>query len=133
MPRLRNFIAVVFALTLWFGATQHCNLEAAGILAPHEESTNGGCPISADVCHGDGCGLVESGAYRASDSDASIQAPVLAVCGCLLCVSLVCAPSGDVLTDSVSAPIDRVQPWVSNWHFDRRTVAAPGAPSFVGA
>ncbi len=126
---MRNLIAVVITLTVWLGASQHCNLEAAGILTHHEESCASHCPDSLDGCHTDGCHVVESSAYRVSASSSLVAVPSLMACDCLICLSLVAPPFDDALSVWVLTSIDRVQHWVPAWHFERRTVAAPGAPS----
>jgi hypothetical protein len=131
--RLRHIFAAVFALTVWLGASQHCNLEAVGILSHQEEGGTTCCPSSTDGCHTDGCKVVESAAYRVATNSTSLLVPDFAICGCLFCLSLVVPPSDDALCASVRTSIDRMLPWVPTWHFDRRTVAAPGAPSFLAA
>jgi len=128
---LRQIIAVVFTLTVWFGASQHCNLEAAGILPHQEESSSGCCPNSTQGCHVDGCMVVESNVYRHTDVDSSVAVPGPLECECLLLVALIAPHADERLAAHVRTAIDRIQPWVHDWHFERRTVAAPGAPASI--
>jgi hypothetical protein len=131
VPSLRNLIAVVFALTVWLGAAQHCNLEAAGVFDHQTETGRACCPGSEHGCNFDGCDVVESGAYRLSDSTALVALPASLECCCYLCHVLVAPPSEAALAAKVRVVVERIKPWVPAWHFERRTVAAPGAPAVI--
>jgi hypothetical protein len=129
VPKLRNLFAAVIVLTLWLGATQHCNLEAAEIFGAHDAHDTACCPNSTGGCHADGCKVVESAAYRGAEaSDLSVAADVTAFCWVLRPAPSI-PPTGDALALAAKTSIERLHPWVPIWHFDRRTVANPGAPS----
>ncbi len=130
MPKLRNLIAAVFVLTLWLGATQHCNLEAAGILGAHDVHDTACCPGSTEGCHSDGCKIVESAAYRGADANNLSVAAAVTAFGWEPCPALSIPSTDDALAVAAKVSIERLHPRVPSWHFDRRTVANPGAPSW---
>jgi len=131
VPRLRQLIAVVFTLTVWFGASQHCNLEAAGILTHEDESSHRCCSNTTPGCHVDGCKVVESNGYRHTDVDSSVSVPAPLEYECMLLLASLAPDVDECLSAHVRIAIDRIQPWVHEWHFERRTVAAPGAPARI--
>jgi hypothetical protein len=121
---------VVFALlALWLPATQHCNLEAAGVIA-HENADSDGCCETATPCAHDSCDVAEGSLVRPSVTIAKIFTPDLAFCFCLLCsrLSLTSPPDTPVLavTDT-ERPID----WLPAWQFSRRTALPARAPSIA--
>ena len=120
-------MVAVFALTVWFGSSQHCNLEASGIFADHEDQDVGCCPTSNGDCDSDGCNVVEAAAYRSAEASHALVAPDLVV----LALTVLVDPAHDPLLLAVRATGERVEPWVPMWHFDRRTVAVPGAPDVL--
>jgi hypothetical protein len=131
VPRLRNLIAVVFALTIWLGATQHCNLEAAGIFDHETETGRVCCTGSEHGCRVDGCMEVESGSYRPSASTTLVALPATLGCCCYLCNVLVTPPTEVTLAVKVRVAVGQIKPWVPAWHFERRAVAVPGAPELI--
>ncbi|MDI1250029.1 MAG: hypothetical protein PSV13_14295 [Lacunisphaera sp.] len=120
---------MAITLTLWFGASMHCNLEAAGFLAEHEPARTGCCPAATDDCHMDGCKVVESAAYRSTNLGDLVVAPDLLACLCQLGVYRLFPPSSELIDATAKVATQEIRPWVPVWHFERRTVAAPGAPS----
>ncbi len=131
VPSLRNLIAVVFALTVWLGASQHCNLEAAGVFDHQTATGRACCPGSEYGCNVDGCKAVESGAYRPSASTALVALPAPLECCCYLCNILVTPPTEVTLAVKVRVAVEQIKPWVPAWHFERRAVAVPGAPALI--
>ena len=126
--RLLGIIAAVLTLTGWLGASQHCNLEAAGIFG-HEDGTGKACcPNSLEGCT-DGCPVVETATYRVAEKSASFVVPQFAVCKCLHCAALIPPFSAEALNETVRHTLGEIRPWVPAWHFDRRTAAVPGAPA----
>ena len=124
----RSFV-VLFTLTIWFGAARHCTLEAAGVLADSEAGAGVCCPDSIDDCHADGCKLVESVAYRTADAGLPILAPGVVDLSWLFSLAWPVSFRDDAGSASVRASWDLARSWRPAWHFDRRSVAAPGAPS----
>jgi hypothetical protein len=131
VPRLLQVIAALLALTVWLGASQHCNLEAAGMFGDQTETDRACCPDSKHGCDTDGCQVVESGAYRLSESNTVVALPASLVCYCYLCHVLVTPPTEAMLAVEVRAVVQLIKPWVPVWHFERRSVAIPGAPALI--
>lgn len=122
MPRLSRFIAL-FLLALWLPATQHCDLEAAG-LAPasvtcQEEHV-------ADTHAADNCTLVENGTYKHASALLKVPAPALAV-ACLCClVELTPRP---IFVPLVSPEQTDTPPELTRtWQFLARTALPARAP-----
>jgi hypothetical protein len=113
------------------GASQHCNLEAAGVFEQQTETHRACCPDSNHAGNTDDCRVVESGAYRLSESNAVALLPASLVCYCYICHVLVTPPTEATLAVKVRTAVERIKPWVPVWHFERRSVAAPGAPALI--
>jgi hypothetical protein len=133
VSRFRQVFAAVLALTVWLGATQHCNLEAAGVFDHQTETGRACCPGSEHGCNVDGCKAVESGAYRLSDSTTLVSLPASLECCCYLCHVFIAPPSETALAVKVRVAVEQITPWVPSWHFERRSVAVPGAPALLVA
>ena len=131
MSRFRQIFAALLVLTVWLGASQHCNLEAAGVFDHKAESDRSCCPSSEHGCNTDGCRVVESGSYRFSESKAVVALPSSLKCCCYLCHVLVASPAEATLAEKVRTAVERINPWVPSWHFERRSVAVPGAPALI--
>lgn len=132
----RKFLTALFALALWLGASQHCSLEAAGVLASHSDAapTSGCCSGSEGGCASDGCDTVENGAFRNSYESVTLQLPTFSCCDCLICSSpvvprVVTDPPMTCWHTAFERPLD----WVPTWHFERRAALSPRAPSVVVA
>lgn len=127
MQRFRTIVAI-FMAWLWLPATQHCDLEAAGVLAAHcEHAGLFGC---GESCAGDGCNVLEGGSYKLGNGTLKVPAPQLAACLCFICLNAAPVLVGAVESFSRSYhehPLD----WVPCWQFARRAALLPGAPSFV--
>jgi hypothetical protein len=131
MQRIPMVVALFMAM-LWLPATQHCGLEAAGILAAHCEQAEGAGGCGPDQhCAGDGCETVEGGGYKLSGGTPKLSAPLLAVCVCLVFL--------DVAEPALESTVDvffrsygeRPLDWVPSWQFVRRAASPPRAPSVV--
>lgn len=128
---LRRIIAIAL-LALWMPMTQHCGLEAAGLVAaevPHAASAP--CCVSGDRCSHDGCEIVESGLSKPSVEKISVSAPDFSVCLNFLCLQLLSLDSPVDSVTSVSAsgrPLD----WTPVWQFVRRAAPLARAPSQLG-
>jgi hypothetical protein len=128
----RKFLSVVFALAVWLVATQHCNLEAAGILTHHgsEGPEAGCCGGSNQGCSTDGCETLENGAYRNSSEGKVLFAPSFACCHCFICLSVVFPPVEATMSSTWRTDFERPLEWVATWQFVRRAALLPGAPGF---
>lgn len=131
----RKFLTVLFALALWLGATQHCNLEAAGILASNTDAASGnGCCAGSDVgCATDGCESVENTAYRTASDSIAVDAPAFVCCQCLVCFSLDFSPTEVVTISASCTDLERPLDWVPTWQFVQRAALSPRAPSLIVA
>ena len=118
---------VQFLAVFWLFATQHCALEAAGILLQQceQEAESDGCGGAKHAS--DGCETVESGEYQGSAGVTKVAPPITIFFVCLLCLpaageefhSLPVIHEGDI-----GLPLD----WVPSWPFERRAALPPGAP-----
>ncbi len=128
----RHVVALVL-LALWLPATQHCGLEAAGLIGadgPHV--THEGCAGSNfDHCTHDGCNVVESGLVKFSNESIKVPSPTSVACACLLCLQLfppvLAIEPNLAISESVSP-----EHWVPVWQFVRRAAPLSRAPSLVG-
>ena len=124
MRRLSRILSLLI-LTVWFPVTQHCNLEAAGLIA---QQCSDDC-ATGQATSDDGCGVVEAGLYKAGTDLAKVPAPELLACDCFFRLqfsSLVeFAELSLVPVESVEHPLD----WVTTWQFVRRAAPSPRAPS----
>jgi hypothetical protein len=127
---------VAFALlALWLPVTQHCDLEAAGVLAAHADANThaaeNGCCEPSEPCAHDGCELVENGIYHASGSLLKTVTPALLVFTCFLSPQLA-APDPRVEPALPVVADVKPQGWVPTWHFVRRAAPLSRAPSLLG-
>ncbi|CAM2962743.1 hypothetical protein [Rariglobus hedericola] len=122
-----KFAAFVL-LALWLPATQHCDLEAAGLelfnFGEHHESA------CAEICNQDACQSIEDASYLKNASSLRVLPPPVSFEFCLL--SLLIAP---VLVESepVSLAGDppELQALHRTWQFIRRTALPVRAPDCV--
>ncbi len=129
----RKFMSVVMALAFWLAATQHCNLEAAGVLASHasESSDTGCCASLGGGCDSDGCELVENGAFRNTQDDVVVLIPCLSCYERLICLSLAVPTPGTVELMASPDCLERPLNWVPTWQFVQRAALSPRAPSSI--
>lgn len=133
VSRLRRFAFVCLTTVVWFLASQHCTLEAAGFLAHHEDAESGCCGKSAEQCHADACLIVETPAYRTADAEALVAAPLEDFCSCVPCLLPEDGSRDFGLEVEYVRETEAIRPWVPLWRFEQRAVAPPGAPSSLAA
>jgi hypothetical protein len=76
ISRLRSFVALLL-LALWLPATQHCGLEAAGLLKTDCHTNAATSPDhKQSPCDTDNCQSIESGAYTSHFLNVQIAPPV---------------------------------------------------------
>src|SRR5690348_16721632 len=120
-------------LAVWLPASQHCGLEAAGLIAkevPHSASA-GCCSDSSNPCTHDGCKVVESGVSKPAVNFLKAPAPSLAACLCFVCLQLV-VPSVSAEPTLAVTESDHPKDWVAVWQFVRRAAPLSRAPSILG-
>lgn len=125
MRRVRQFIALLL-LAVWLPVTQHCGLEAAGLVSTCCDDD--GCS-SGQSCSKDDCVALESGLIRSTNGSVQVPAPVECACrDCLAFAAVALAPAREVLPpDRVYQPDD----WVPIWSFVRRTAPPSRAPALL--
>lgn len=106
---------------VWLYASDHCRLEAAGIVTKtcviiHCGST-------------DGCASREKETRAASAKDVSAKAPVLIASEVWLAADLVSWAAVMAPAPVVAAESERPLDWISSWQFARRMVLPSRAPS----
>jgi len=128
ISRLHKFVALLL-LALWLPATQHCDLEAAGLIgnpADCHESIDCTNLHEKSHCDTDNCQPVENTAYKASLKVIQIAAPV--ALSCLCCLNEISAKT--ILIPLVS-PERSTTPLelVPTWQFSVRAAPPARAPS----
>jgi hypothetical protein len=129
----RHIIAVVL-LALWLPMTQHCDLEAAGLIAgevPHSATVNCSEPASSRCGHHDGGSVAEGNLVKQSNDPIKVPMPSLVACTCFLCLQLL-TPQLAVEPALAVAESDHPQHWVPVWQFVRRAAPLSRAPSLLG-
>lgn len=115
----------------WLLATQHCGLEAAGLLAQGCEQADGQHGCDATEHAADGCQIVESPTYKASNATVKVSAPQLVLSFSFAFVNAAKA----ALTEVVKTPswryAERPRDWVPGRNFVQRTALSPRAPSLA--
>lgn len=115
---------------VWLWASQHCTLEAAGLL-DHTPLAAACASQGDDHCGADNCDAVENGALRTTDASVQVAAPDAICPDCWLCLALL-APQGiPPVCFATAHAEDRAPQWVPAWHFARRTVQPSRAPSLI--
>ena len=128
---LRHIIAIVL-LALWLPTTQHCGLEAAGLIAPEAPHADAKCcAMGNGPCTHDGCNVVESSLIKSSNDTIKVPTPSLAACTCFLCLQLLPSVWAVEPSLAVSEP-ETPEHWVPAWQFVRRAAPLSRAPSLVG-
>ena len=126
-----NKIIALALLTLWMPATQHCDLEAAGLIATHTDANeNVDCGTSHTPCPSENCQVIEDGGYKPSGTLAKVSSPSLLACVFSLCLQ----PAAlDAVHESVTPVVARENPlsWVPTRHFVRGAAPLSRAPSAV--
>lgn len=128
MRRFRQLPLVCLALALWLAGTQHCALEAAGLLDGFGIAI--ACDSDGDQhCVTDGCDSVENGAYRTADHSIDVSAPDARCPDCLLCLALLAPPTEAPISFATTTPVAHDLGWVPARHFERRAAPPSRAPS----
>jgi hypothetical protein len=127
MRRLLPLLSLLLLAT-WLPATEHCALEAAGLLA---ETCADGCAANPDAK--DGCDTVENGAYKLSGDTLKVPVPDLFVCACRLCLHQIQLDATRELVPPPGALFERPTDWVSTWQFVRRAAPPSRAPTLLCA
>ena len=129
VDRFRNSFVAVFLVAFWLLATQHCGLEAAGIVEQHTPVEPACCAGGEPHCSHDGCDAVEDGSYTSVGDAPIVPAPLFAECFCLICGDLSAllreVAAGDLSWEYIERPLN----WVPVWHFVQRAALSPRAPS----
>ena len=127
MRRLLPLFSLL-VLAVWLPVTEHCALEATGLIPKTctDESTPG------RPCK-DGCDTVESGLYKPSADTLKILPADLLARGCHFCLQLIPLDAAREIAPVSGASFELPQDWVSTWHFVRRAAPSPRAPSALSA
>lgn len=128
MHRLFQVVSLLL-IAVWLPATQHCALEAVGLVA---KTCSDNC-VTGESSPSDGCGTVEDGAYKSSLGLVKVPVPaVLAHVG-YLCAFLAQPEPRGVTIISPRESFDRPRDWVSTWQFVRRAAPPSRAPTLLCA
>ncbi len=127
MRRLLPFLSLLLLAT-WLPATEHCALEAAGVLS---NTCSDGC--SDKPGQADGCDTVENGAYKLSGDTLKVPAPDLFACVCHLCLHQIQSDATCELVPAFGALHERPRDWVPSWQFVRRAAPPSRAPTLLCA
>lgn len=131
--RVSSSMLSVLLLAIWLAATQHCALEAAGLLdghAGHEAPEC--CPSESDrgdACAHDGCLVVEGGSFTTANSTIKVPGPSMHACIIPLHEVLVPPIAEMSQAPGLTRGIEEARGWVPAWHFERRAAPPPRAPS----
>lgn len=117
----------VFLLAVWLPATQHCALEAAGLIRSHCESAETG---DDHGCVNDACPTVESALFVTAHSATALVAPAIHKDDCVLCLAVIAARAVDTQQPLV---VPRACDWIVAWSFAHRTAPPSRAPTSLRA
>lgn len=115
-----------FLLALaWVPVTQHCELEAVGLIAEQCASTG---HVDGHSCGGDSCSEVEKGAYKPASADLKVPSPLLLACACAVCAAMavVIPPVEELPSPTAVEPPGELR---STWQFVQRAAPLSRAPS----
>jgi hypothetical protein len=118
-------------LAVWLTATQHCAMEAAGILGSANGETNHACFSSSGPCSNEGCHVVERSSITAAKAGVKVSKPGVQAVTCLLYVHLIVPSTIAERPAEYDEGIARALGWVPTWHFERRAAPSPRAPSLI--
>lgn len=131
MSRLLYSFVTFVLLALWLPATQHCGLEAAGLItADSADEPIACCAPTATVCAYDSCHVIEQFTPKTANDSLQVQAPDFVACVGFICVPFV---DRELSTEPVVSVVATDQPisWVPTWHFARRAAPLPRAPAIL--
>lgn len=123
-----NKIIALLLLTLWLPATQHCGLEAAGVIGTEVDCHDAGsCDTETEqkACDLDNCQTIEDAAYKAKQTYVQLAAPVELVCSC--CLDVI-SPETSLVSLISPARSDAPPELAPSWQFITRAAPAPRAP-----
>jgi len=124
MDFLRKLTAALL-LALWLPVTQHCGIEAAGLVST--DHANGHTLDCRAECSCDSCPTVEDGNYRPSDS--LVKVAPLGEPACVFLVQITWLAACDTHPLKPRESFDRPRDWVPNWTFVRRAAPPSRAPT----
>lgn len=131
VSRLHTF-AVLLLLALWLPATQHCGLEAAGLMASsiecHDSEQDCDSPQPPKACESDNCDLIEDAVYKAKQTELVLTAPVIV--SCLCCLTEI-TPETIVVRMISPARSDAPPELAPTWQFTSRAAPSPRAPGYL--
>lgn len=131
MSRLLYSFVTFVLLALWLPATQHCGLEAAGLItADSADEPIACCAPTATVCAYDSCHVIEQFAPKTANDSLQVPTPDFVACACLLCIQLLDRELSAAADVSIVAT-DQPMGWVPTWHFARRAAPLPRAPAIL--
>lgn len=125
LPRLLCFLLAL----AWVPVTQHCELEALGVIA---SQCNSAGHADGHSCRGDTCDAVESGAYKPASGDLKLASPVLLACTFTMVAGLAATipPVADIPAPTATEPPRELRP---TWQFVHRAAPLSRAPSAIAA
>ena len=127
-----RLMAVMIVGAVWIAATNHCALEAAGIMpGTLEAAGHGCCDDGSPGCETDNCFLVEDGAVLHWAKIVSVQAP--AACECNECLHALSLPEPEFETVLPAVESEPWIDWLPAWQFERRAVLPARAPAKLNA
>ena len=135
MPRIPSFLLVMFALTLWLGAAQHCNLKAAGFWPKStvDETKKVDDSGTGEDDATDPCESIENGAFLDVMSDTDLVMPADLICETLSFAELVVTKPADEFAAVYLSLACRECEWLPDWHFQRRAAPPSRAPAWLAA
>lgn len=118
-------IASFLLLAIWLPATLHCDLEAAGLTAPHQEE----CCATDNDCKADLCANIESSLIRETAPTLNLAAPVS--CDHLFCLVTLLTVACDREATASLAIVTHAPPLeiTAGWQFLTRAAPPSRAPS----
>ena len=119
-----------FLLALaWVPVTQHCELEALGVIP---SQCNSAGHADGHSCGGDTCDAVESGGYKPASGDLKLATPVLLACTFTMSLGLAAMipPVVDIPAPTAAEPPRELGP---TWQFVQRAAPLSRAPSVIAA
>ena len=131
--RLFSKVLCLLLLTTWSVASEHCSLEAIGLIGA-EAATTPCCDDGGNTeCSDDSCQVVEGIACRAPSDQLSVAAPhlIAAITPDFLALPTALAPPKATLprwSYGVAAPSHA---WLPDRHFTQRTAPLSRAPGYV--
>lgn len=119
--------AALLLLALWLPATQHCDLEAAGLLHQGDHATHADASCSHE-CKNDVCATAEGAAYSKIAASLTVPPPTVRVLFVLAEITpLIRETPGSDVARKGGPP--EIQVLTRTWQFARRTALPVRAPN----